>query len=153
MRFIIDGTEYASSDIGDMTPRDMLAMAKQAGMGVQTWARTVAQIERLAPAPDGGGVVVLTEDEAKANPELCEPDLMFDSEPHLRAFFILVWLSRRTSGQPTLTFEESSSVPWSAYEILPDLDDDEPEGETPDPTQPSAGAVDAATAAEASPTS
>lgn len=136
MRFIIDGTEYATDDIGELTQRDMLAMAKQAGMGVQTWARTVGQIERLAPAPDGGGVVVLSEAEAKAEPERVDPDLLFDSEPHLRAFFIMVWLARRTTGQPNLTFDESTAVPFSHVEFLPDLEDDEPEDVTPDPPFP-----------------
>jgi len=145
MRFIIDGTSYATDDIGELTQRDLLAMAKQAGMGVQTWARTVGQIERLAPAAEGGGVVVLSEDEAKAHPERVDADLLFDSEPHLRAFLIMVWLARRTSGQSSLTFDESTSVPFSHVEFLPDEDDDvEPEDETPDPTQAAASAPVAA---------
>lgn len=138
MRFMIDGTPYATDDLGELTQRDLLAMAKQAGMGVQTWVRTVGQIERLALADDGGGVVVLSEDEAKAHPERVDADLLFDSEPHLRAFLIMVWLARRTSGQPTLTFDESTSVPFSHVEFLPD-DDDEPEDETPDPTLAASG--------------
>ena len=143
MRFIIDGTEYATDDIGELTQRDMLAMSKQAQMGVQTWARTVSQIERLALAPSGEGVVVLSEDEAKATPERVDPDLLFDSEPHLRAFFVMVWLARRTSGQSALTFDESLSLPFSRVEFLPDVEDDEPEDVTPDPPFPASAQADA----------
>ncbi len=151
MRFIIDGIEYTSDDIGDMTPRDMMAMAKQAGMGVQTWARTVAQIERLALAPSGEGVVVLSEAEAKAQPDRVDSELLFDSEPHMRAFFVMVWLARRSSGQPSLTFDESTSIPWSHHEFIPE-DDAEPEDVTPDPPSPPASAlVDGSAPAPSSP--
>lgn len=151
MRFRIDGNEYTSDDIGDMTPRDMMAMAKQAGMGVQTWARTVGQIERLALAPSGEGVVVLSEAEAKAEPERVDSDLLFESEPHLRAFFVMVWLARRSSGQPSLTFDESTAIPWSHHEFIPE-DADEPEDVTPDPLNPPASApVDGSAPAPSSP--
>lgn len=150
MRFIIDGNEYATDDIGELTQRDMLAMAKQAGMGVQTWARTVGQIERLALADSGEGVVVLSEADAKAHPERIDPDLLFDSEPHLRAFLIMVWLARRTTGEPSLTFDESTAVPFSRVEFLPDLEDDEPEDVTPDPPFPASEAGDALPVAEVS---
>lgn len=151
MRFVIDGIEYGTSDIGDLTQRDMLAMAKQAGMGVQTWARVTGQIERLALDVDGETVVVLTPEQVKAEPGRVEPDLLFDSERHLRAFLIMVWLARRTSGQPALTFDESTSLPFSALAFLPDEDDDDPESEpTPDPHSVSASDP---VAADAAPTS
>lgn len=142
MRFIIDGTTYAADDIGDLTLRDTLAMAKQAGMGVHTWQRTLGQISRLAAGPDG--VVVLSPDEAKSRPQDCDPDLFMDSEPHLRAFLVMVWLARRTNGQPTLTFDESNDVPWRSLEFIADepADDDEDEGEAPDPTPLPGSAAD-----------
>lgn len=144
MRFIIDGLEFSTGDIGDLEYRDILAMPKQAGMGVQTWGRVVAQIERLALAPDGESVVVLSPEEAKADPSRVEPDLLFDSERHLRAFLIMMWLARRTNGQPTLTFEDSTAVRFSAVEFIRDDDDPEPDDEPePDPQTPSASAPDA----------
>jgi hypothetical protein len=148
MRFLIDGIEYGTADIGELTQRDMLAMAKQAGMGLQTWARLSSQIERLALADDGETVVVLTPEQATSEPGRVEPDLLFDSERHLRAFLIMVWLARRTSGSPGLTFDESTALPFSALEFLPDVVEDVESGVEPlDPPTASASvpvAVDAA---------
>jgi hypothetical protein len=145
MRFTIDGNPFDLGDIGDLTQHDTLAMAR-AGMGLQTWARTMGQIARLAPSPDGEGVVVLSDAELKANPDAAEPDLFFDSPRHLLAFVIATWLARRKGGQPALTFEESARMPWASFEILPDEDDDEPEDETPDPTPLPGSAPDAGSA-------
>lgn len=135
MRFTIDDTPFDLGDIGDLTQHDTIAMAR-AGMGLQTWAKTMGQIGRLAPSPDGEGVVVLSEAEAKENPDLVDPDLFFDSPRHLTAFVIATWLARRKGGNPGLTFEESARMPWASFEILTDDDPDdaEPEGEAPDPT-------------------
>lgn len=145
MRFKIDDTEYTTDDIGDLTQRDMLAMAKQAGMGVQTWARVLSQIDRLALDEDGETVVVLSPEQAKAEPGRVEPDLLFDSERHLRAFLVMVWVARRTNGQPTLTFDESTALPFSRLEMLPDLVEDDDAEEPPDPQgpPPSASGTDA----------
>lgn len=149
MRFIIDGTEYAADDIGELTLRDTLAMAKQAGMGVHTWQRTLGQISRLAAGPDG--VVVLSPDEARQRPQDCDPDLFMDSEPHLRAFLVMVWLARRTGGQPSLTFDESNAVPWASLGFVAEEPEaDEPEDETPDPTPLPDSAADAGSAAATS---
>lgn len=135
MRFILNDTEYTSDDIGDLTQRDIVEMAKQAQMGVQTWARLLDQIDRLALAPDGEGVVVLSEAEAKADPDRCDSDLMLDSPRHVTAWFVWVWLVRRMSGERTLTFEESMSMPMP--QLLPDVVE-EPATEEPDPSLPSA---------------
>lgn len=145
MKFIIDGTEFSSDDLGDITQRDMLAMPKQAGMGVQTWGRTIAEFDRLALADDGETVIVLSKSEAKERPDDIDPDLLFDSERHLRAFFIMVWLTRRTSGQPSLTFDDSASRPWRDLQFIREtVADDEGDGEDePDPQSPSASAPDA----------
>lgn len=141
MRFILNDTEYSSDDIGDLTQRDMIAMAKQAKMGVRTWMQTLIQIDRLALAPDGEGVVVLSEAEAKADPDRCDPDLMLDSERHLTAWFVWVWLVRRMSGETTLTFDDSIAMPMP--KLLPDAP--EPvasEDEGVDPSLPSASETD-----------
>ena len=145
MRFIIDDVEFSTSDIGDLEYRDILAMPKQAGMGVQTWGRVASQIERLALAEDGETVIVLTPEQAKAEPERLEPDLLFDSERHLRAFLIMMWLARRTAGQPSLTFDESTAVKFSAVQFVRE-DDDEPDPDDEpelDPQPPSDSAPDA----------
>lgn len=150
MRFIIDGTTYAADDIGDLTLRDTLAMAKQAGMGVHTWQRTLSQISRLTAGPEG--VVVLSPDEAKSRPQDCDPDLFMDSEPHLRAFLVMVWLARRTAGQASLTFDESNAVAWRSLEFIADEPDDDDEAEAaPDPTPlPGSAADDGSEAATSS---
>jgi hypothetical protein len=140
VRFIIDGTTYAADDIGDLTLRDTLAMAKQAGMGVHTWQHTLGQISRLAAGPDG--VVVLSPDEAKSRPQDCDPDLFMDSEPHLRAFLVMVWLARRTAGQPTLTFDESNAVAWRSLEFIADEPEADEPDEAPDPTSLPGSAAD-----------
>lgn len=150
MKFQIDGTVIDLTAVGDLTQHESLLMAR-AGMGLQTWARTMGQIARLAPSPDGEGVVVLSEDEAKANPDDVDPDLFFDSPRHLLAMIIACWIGRRHAGQTSLTFEQSAAVPWSKFSVIPDEDDDEPEPEeAPDPTQGAASAPVDGSAAQAS---
>lgn len=144
MKFIIDGETYDADDIGEVSGQDMLAMSKQADMGIQTWQRTISQIPRLATADDGS-IVVLSESEAKATPERCDSNLVTESEPHLRAFLVMVWLARRIAGNRSLTFAESASLPFRKIDFVSDATDAEPEPETvEDPTPPVASAPDAA---------
>ncbi len=141
MRFIIDGTHYDADDIGEVSGRDMMAMSKQAKMGIQTWQRTLQQVTRLALADDGETVIVLTPEQAAASPERCDPNLVTESEPHLRAFLIMVWLARRLTDSPTLSFDEASALPFRKIEIDTTPDEEpEPVEEAPDPSLPSAGA-------------
>lgn len=136
MRFIIDGHEFGVDDLGDITQQDMLDMVKQAGLGVQTWSRRIAQVPRLALDDDGETVIVLSETEAKENPERLDPDLVTESAPHLHAFLIMVWLGRRRSGEPTLKYADSTATPWRSLEMVPDEDDLDEEESDVDPTQP-----------------
>lgn len=139
MRFIIDGRESSLDDLADLTQQDLMDMVKQAGMGVQTWVRRIAQIPRLALADDGQTVIVLSETDAKANPDRVDPDLMTESAPHLQAFLIMVWLGRRRAGEPKLRYEESTALPWRSMQMLPDPEPAPLLEETvEDPTQPSA---------------
>lgn len=142
MQWLIDGTAYDADEL-DPTGLDMRAMSKQAGMGFYTWQRLMGQLERLG-FDDDGNVVVLSETEAKEHPERLNPGAMFDSEPHLTALLVTIWLTRRGAGEK-LSFEESASVPFSRIDRLDDEPDDEPadDGEAPDPTQPPASAADA----------
>lgn len=138
MRFIIDDTEIDLLAIGDFTQHETLLMAK-AGMGLQTWARTMGQLDRLALAEDGENVVVLGDAEYQADPTRCSREYMFDSPRHLLAVIIATWLARRHAGQPNLSFEQSAQVSWSRFERVPEddieEDDDANDGESPDPTQ------------------
>lgn len=143
MRFQIDDVIYTPTQVLDeLDASDTLAMAKQAGMGLQTWGRVLAQIERLALADDGETVIVLSESDAKATPERVDQDLLFDSERHQRALLILFWLTRRVQGERSLSFEQSLTTPWRRLQILPDEPEPEPEDEdqSPDPQPPSASA-------------
>lgn len=143
MRFIIDGHEFGMESIADLTQQDLFDMAKQAGMGVQTWMRRIDQIGRLALDEDGETVIVLSESEAKEHPDRLDSDLMTESAPHLHAFLIMVWLGRRRSGEPTLKYAESTALPWRSLTLLGD-DEAEPEEveAVADPSVPSGSAPD-----------
>ena len=156
MKFKIDDTVIDLTAVGDLTQHESLLMAK-AGMGLQTWVRTMDQISRLARAEDGETVVVLSVDEAKARRDEVDPDLFFDSPRHLLAMIIACWIGRRHAGSPSLSFEESARVPWSKFSLVPDdededdADEDEQLEEAPDPTQPpGSGPVDGSAAAPSS---
>lgn len=138
MKFLIDGVVYDASTI-DPSGADLAAMPKQAGMGFQTWSRIMAQVDRLA-WDDDGNVVVLSEAEAKANPERVDPSAFMDSGRHMDAFNVFVWLARRGAGE-RITFADSAAVPFSRIDRLPDEDDDvEETEEAEDPSLPPASA-------------
>lgn len=140
MKFSIDGNVIDLLAVDEFTQHETLLMAK-AGMGLQTWIRTMQQINRLALGDDGETVVVLGEEEAKANPERVDLDLFFDSPRHLQAIIVATWLGRRHSGSPSMSLEESAQIPWAKLErVYEDDDEPEPEDNGPDPTQPSASA-------------
>ncbi len=146
-KFIIDGAEYDSNDV-DPSGRDLRDLPKQAGIGIQTWERLMGQIRRLAWGPDGS-VVVLSESDAAAHQEPghepCDgcpnPSLFTESTPHMTAFLVLIWLSRRSAGETNLRFDDSIAVPFSQIDIVDDEDDPDDEaepGEVEDPTPPPA---------------
>lgn len=151
MKYVIDGTEY-DVDAVDPSGADMVAMSKQAGMGLQTWQWTIAQCSRLAWSDGpGSSVVVLSESEAAVHRapdhEPCwgcpNENLLTESPQHMTAFLVLLWLARRAGGEPNLRYEDSAAVPWSKFERIDDdaddVDDDELE-EAEDPTPPPASA-------------
>lgn len=149
MKYRIDGVEYDVDEV-DPSGADMVAMSKQAGMGLQTWQWTISQCSRLAWS-DGPGspVVVLSEADAavhrEAGHEPCwgcpNENLVTESPQHMTAFLVLLWLARRAAGEPTLRYEDSAAVPWSRFERVDD-DDDDPADDEPaegeDPTPPPA---------------
>lgn len=151
MKFLIDGVEYDASAI-DPSGADLAAMSRQAGMGFQTWNRIVGEIERLSFDEDGN-VVVLTKDEAAADPGRVDPTAFMDSPRHMDAFNVLMWLARRAAGE-RISFAESSAVPFSRIDRI---EDDEPEPEigeeTEDPTPPPASAPESGGEAATSTTS
>ena len=143
MKFSIDGNVIDLLAVDEFTQHETLLMAK-AGMGLQTWIRTMSQIGRLARDEDGESVIVLSKAEAEKAPARVDLDLFFDSPRHLLAIIIATWLGRRHSGSPGLSFEESAQIPWARLEPVIDDDDDEearePEDDGPDPTPPSGSA-------------
>jgi len=137
VKFLIDGVVYDASAI-DPSGADLAAMPKQAGMGFQTWSRLMGQIERLG-YDDDGNVVVLSEEEVKADPSRADVNAFMDSGRHMDAFNVLIWLARRGSGE-RVSFADSAAVPFSRIDRLPDEDDDDDEEEAEDPSLPPASA-------------
>ncbi|MGL4257089.1 MAG: hypothetical protein ACRCSL_12205 [Microbacterium sp.] len=152
MKYRIDGVEYDVDEV-DPSGADMIAMSKQAGMGLQTWQWTISQLSRLAWSDGpGSAVVVLSEAEAAEHSvdghEPCwgcpNENLFTESPKHMTAVLVLLWLARRAGGEPTLPYEVSAAVPWSRFEALPDDEEDEAPGagddldEDADPTPPPA---------------
>ena len=139
MKYRIDGVEYDVDEV-DPSGADMIAMSKQAGMGLQTWQWTITQCTRLAWS-DGPGspVVVLSEADAAVHRqpghEPCwgcpNENLVTESPQHMTAFLVLLWLARRAAGETALRYEDSAAVPWSKFERIDD-DEDDPADVEPD---------------------
>ncbi|MGE3448979.1 MAG: hypothetical protein AB7H92_15530 [Microbacteriaceae bacterium] len=137
MKYRIDGVEYAFDDLGSIPIQESRVMAAQ-GLGVYRWPIAMGEIARLS-LDEGGDVVVLSEREAAAHPERCNPALFMESERHLLAFTIFLWLCQRRT-DPKQTFEATQRLTWDLIEPVDD-DDDEPDVEgDEDPTQPPASA-------------
>jgi hypothetical protein len=115
VRFVINGVPYDAAKIDRITGKDAIEITRQVGFGVQTMARRLAELQ---PEP---GV---------------DPIDPFDSEPHLRALFALVWLTMKAT-DPSVTFEDVIDLPLDELDLAGD-DEDEPFAEVPgvDPTQP-----------------
>jgi hypothetical protein len=127
MQFIIDGTAYDAGSLDRITGLDALELPRQAGIGVQSMARRLEEIGRLAYATDGT-ITVLPEGATSVDPPV------MDSEPHLRALLAFIWMSRRLAGERTLTFDESSSFEFTKLDIV--ADDEPAQVDVVDPTQP-----------------
>jgi hypothetical protein len=105
VKFVIDGKAFDAAEMDRLTGLDALALMKQTGFGVQTLARRLGE---LGEQKDG----------APLDP--------FDSEPHLRALFAFMWLSRRMAGERNLTFDEACDFPIVSLDVVVD-EADEPE--------------------------
>lgn len=149
MKFIINGHEYEAASLERVTGAFALGLADRKrgpGLGLQQLAKRLDEMARLGYDTDGDVVVI---DEATAKtPEgaaLIQGEAVLDSEPHLRALLAFLWVSRRLSGEPALTWDEACDFPITSLEIV--NDDDEPvEDESPDPTRPGSDPVDASVA-------
>ena len=117
MQFVIDGRTYDAGSLDKITGLDALELPRQAGIGVQSMARRLEEIGRLAYAPDGS-IVVLPEGSTSDDPPV------MDSEPHLRALLAFIWMSRRLAGEKTLTFVDSSGFEFTKLDILVDEEPD-----------------------------
>jgi len=135
MKFIIDGTEYEAANLERITGLYALDLSKQAGIGVQSLAKRLEEMARLGYDATGAPVVL------PAGAAEIDGSAVMDSEPHLRALLAFLWVSRRLSGEPRLTFDEAASFEFLSLQILDDEPEDEAEDVTPDPPAPSAGAA------------
>ena len=145
MKFIINGDqEFEAANLERVTGGLALDLPKQAGIGLQTLARRIEEMDRLA-FDESGAVVVLSpaEVETPEGAARVDAEAVLDSEPHLRALLAFLWVSRRLDGDRTLTFDQACDFPIVDLEVI----GDEPEEvETPDPTRPGSDPVDAAPA-------
>ena len=132
MQFVIDGRTFDAGSLDRITGLEALELPRQAGIGVQSMARRLEEISRLAYAPDGS-IVVLPEGSTSDDPPV------MDSEPHLRALLAFIWMSRRLAGEKTLTFIDSSGFEFSKLDVL--IDEDVDEIDAVDPTQPASDQV------------
>jgi hypothetical protein len=147
VRFIIDGTEYEAASLERITGIDALDLVKQAGFGVQTLARRLDEMSRLAYDADGAVIVLPPGADKEDPPRVPDGDAVMDSAPHLGALLAFLWLSRRLTGERRLTLAESSTFTFVSLEIVTDGDEDEDDPDAVDPTRPSASApVDGADA-------
>lgn len=120
MRFVINGVDYDAAKIDRITGNDAIEITRHVGFGVQTMARRLAELQ-----PEPGA-------------EAFDP---FDSEPHLRALFALVWLTMRAT-DPTVTFEQVLELPLDQIDLSTDGEDDEPPVQDPvGPTRPGSDPV------------
>jgi len=126
MKFVIDGKEYEAGALDRVTGVDALALPKETGMGLQTLARRLDEMQRLGY--DEAGNVVVVEDEAGR-----DGSAVMDSEPHLRALLAFVWVSRRLGGERSLSFAESCNFPFMTLDIIAD-EEEEATAVEPDPT-------------------
>lgn len=135
MQFIIDGKSYPVATLDRITGRNALDLVKHAGVGVATMERLLPEIARLKFADDGS-VIVAPEGEDSDD----AAEALFSSEPHLRAFLALVWISRRMGGEPNLPFDDVIDMPFKEIDYNRDdeADDDAEDGDAVDPTSPPA---------------
>lgn len=140
MKFIIDGQEFEAVGLERITGAMALDLPRQAGIGLQTIARRLAEMPRLG-YDEHGAPVVVDEKIAQTSGGAAQIDgsAVLDSEPHLRALLAFLWVSRRLDGDRTLTFEQSCEFPVTSLEIV----DDDPQIEVvePDPTRPASDPV------------
>ena len=143
MKFIIDGQEFEAVGLERITGAMALDLPRQAGIGLQTIARRLAEMPRLG-YDEYGAPVVVDEKIAQTPGGAAQIDgsAVLDSEPHLRALLAFLWVSRRLDGDRALTFEQSCEFPITELEIV----DGDPEVEAvePDPTQPGSDPVSVA---------
>lgn len=138
MLFTINGCEYEGADIFHLPASLVLALPKQAGIGVSQLSARLSELSRLAR--DESGAVIVLDAATAQTPEgkalLDRSGAFLDSEPHLRALLAYVWVSRVVAGE-RVTFEQSCE--FDLNELIESLADaeDEPAGDVePDPTQP-----------------
>lgn len=142
MKLIINGHEYEAANLERVTGTYALGLADRKrgpGLGLQSLARRLEEMSRLG-YDDDDQVVVVGEQDAKT-PEgaaRIQGEAVLDSEPHLRALLAFLWVSRRLSGEPSLTWDEACDFPIVSLEIVND-DDESVEDVEPDFTSPGSG--------------
>lgn len=112
MKFVIDGTEYESANLGRLSLWDVKELRRQTGL-------TVSDIEQA------GELLAAFGDDELA---------MLSDERAVDALGAIIWLARFTSGD-RVTFEESLQVPIADIGFVGD-EVDADAGEAPDPTAP-----------------
>lgn len=122
MKFIINGDqEFEAANLERVTGGLALDLPKQAGIGLQTLARRIEEMDRLA-FDESGAVVVLSpaEVETPEGAARVDAEAVLDSEPHLRALLAFLWVSRRLDGERSLTFEQACDFPITSMATVAD---------------------------------
>lgn len=140
MKFIIDGHEFEGVNLERVPAWVTLALPKQAGLGLPQLVQRMSEMPRLG-RDASGQTVVLDEDFAATTEGRAQLDgkQIMESEPHLRAFFAYLWVSRMLAGERGLTFDQACEFEFQNLETVDD--EDEPEDVAPDPSQPGSDPV------------
>ena len=112
--YLIDGTRYPLVAIDTADLWDVIEIKRQTGLTVADLERCLVDISRVG---DEGA------------PFASEADV-FNSEEHLMALGVQMWLARKAVGED-LTIREASNVPLGKWVIVTDAETAEPEDEDP----------------------